>query len=170
MTIDDPWDDGPDDDIWEALSQDSDYVPIFKFKDAGVEIGGDIDGPPQLVPLTEYKSDTPKLDKNGNPIMQILLVLATELRDDDDQDGRWRVYVDKPLMKSALLHALKDAGVRTLADGGRLWLKRIDDRQVGSGFAHDFNAKYTPPQGLGALPGTVGAGGKATEPDDEPPF
>jgi hypothetical protein len=164
------WNDNPDD-IWAALSQDSDYIPIFKFKDVDAEIEGDIDGAPELVPLTVYKSDTPKLDSDGNPVMQILLVLATELREDADHDGRWRVYIDKPLMKAAVLRAMKDAGVRALADGGRLWLKRIDDRRVSSGgSAHDFDAKYTRPQKAGESAGAAEIGETAATPDDQPPF
>ena len=118
-----------------------------------------------------YKSDTPKLDSNGNPVMQVLVVLATDQREDADHDGHWRVYIDKPLMKAAVLRALKDADVRTLADGGRLWLKRVSDRHVGGGgSAHDFIAKYTPPQGSGGSAGTAEAAKSATSPDDEPPF
>jgi hypothetical protein len=167
---DDPWDDSPDQDIWEALSQDSDYVPIFKFKDEDAEIEGDIVGAPELLPLTQYKSETPKLDSNGRQIMQVLIVLVTERREDADHDGRWRVYIDKPLMKAAVLRALKDGGVRTPAEGGRLWLKRVSDRQVGGGSAHDFIAKYTPPQGSGGQPVAAGTGKSATSPDDESPF
>jgi hypothetical protein len=164
---DDPWDDNPDEDIWEALSQDSDYVPIFKFKDEDAEVEGDIDGAPEVLPLTAYKSDTPKLDRSGRQIMQVLVVLATERREDADHDGRWRVYIDKPLMRAAVLRALKDAGVRSLADRGRLRLKRIADRRVSSGgSAHDFDATYTPPQGSR----TAEVGETATKPDDEPPF
>jgi hypothetical protein len=166
----DPWADNTGEDIWEALSQDNDYIPIFKFKDVDLEIDGDIDGVPELVPLTEYKSDTPKLDSNGNPVKQVLLVLATEQREDAGHDGRWRVYIDKPLMRAAVLRALKDAGVRTLAEGGRLWLKRVSDRQVGGGSAHDFIAKYAPPQGSGEQPSAAATGKSATSADDEPPF
>jgi hypothetical protein len=167
---DDPWD-NPDDDIWEALSQDSDYVPIFKFKDVDAEIEGDIAGAPELVPLTAYKSETPKLDKSGRQVMQVLVVLATEQCEDEDHDGRWRVYIDKPLMRAAVLRALKDASVRSPADGGRLWLKRVGDRHVSSGgSAHDFIAKYTPPQGLDERPSAGETGETATNPDDEPPF
>jgi hypothetical protein len=166
---DDPWD-NPDDDIWEALSQDSDYVPIFKFKDEDAEIEGDISGAPEQVPLTEFKSDTPKRDKNGRQVMQVLVVLATDQCDDDNPDGLWRVYIGKPLMRKAVLRALKDAGTRTLADGGRLWLKRTRDRHVsGGGSAHDFIAKYTLPQGLGKPSGTAGEEPAANS-DDEPPF
>jgi hypothetical protein len=99
-------------------------------------------------------------------VKQVLLVLVTDQREDADHDGRWRVYIDKPLMKAAVLRALKDADVRTLADGGRLWLKRVGDRHVGGGSAHDFIAKYTPPRGSR----TAEVGETATKPDDEPPF
>jgi hypothetical protein len=168
---DDPWDDSADQDIWEALSQDSDYVPIFKFKNEDAEIEGDITGAPELLPLTQYKSETPKLDSNGNPVMQVLVVLATDRREDADHDGRWRVYIDKPLMKAAVLRALKDANVRTLEPGGRLWLKRVSDRHVSSGgSAHDFIAKYTPPRGAGTPPGAGEIGETAAESDDAPPF
>jgi hypothetical protein len=165
-----------DDEIWEALSQDSDYVPIFRFKEPGDEIEGDLVGAPKTEPLTEYKSDKPKLDSDGKQVMQVVLVLATEQREDDTDDGQRRVYLDKPLQRAAVMRALKDAGVRRFEDGGHFWMKFTGYRQMGGGSAYDFDAKYTVPQrsggpiGDGVL-GETGSGeevGPAT--DDEPPF
>ena len=59
--------------------------------------------------------------------MQVLLVLATEQLQDDDHDGKWRVYVDKPLMKQALFDAVKASGAIDVAVGDEI----IDYKFIG---------------------------------------
>jgi hypothetical protein len=115
-------------------------VPIFKFKNVGDQIKGALAELPKLLPLTEFNSTEPKLDADGNPEMQLLLVLTVG-------EGRQRVYIDKPLLREALWGALKDAGVDELAIGGIIEIVRIDDVKCqNGGFAHNFYIVYSPPQ------------------------
>ncbi len=134
--------------IWDALSSESDFAPIFKFNNPGDRIGGVIVEEPRTFPLTEYGSREPKVGKDGKPVMQILLTLATEVTADENHDGKWRVYIDKPLMKSAVIRALKAAGAPTLEVGGEVTVTFTGLRDTrGGGTAKDFTAEYTAPDG-----------------------
>lgn len=155
------------DEIWDALSSEGDFSPIFKFTDPGDRIKGIIVEPPTTLPLTEYNSDKVKHDADGNPVMQVLLLLATEQRADENHDGRWRVYLDKPLLKAAVLRGLKDAGASSLEVGGELSIEFTGWRQTGGFSAKDFTAKYFSVQQSGPI-GTGELG--ETTADDEPPF
>lgn len=145
--------------IWDALASESDFAPIHKFTEPGDQIGGVIVEEPKTLPLTEYGSREPKIGQDGKPVMQILLTLATEVSADENHDARWRVYLDKPLLKSAVARALKAAGSQTLAVGDQLTVTFTGIRETrGGGSAKDFTAEYTPaapcddgPMGTGEL-------------------
>lgn len=131
-------------DIWDALGG-SDNSPIFKFANPGDKVKGIIVEPPVTLPLKEYKSDQPKIGADGKPVMQVLLILATDQPLDDDHDGRYRVYVDKPGMKSAVKRALTSADVMSLDVGGELELEFTDYQETRSGVqAKAFVAIYAP--------------------------
>ena len=135
-------------DIWDALSTESDFSPIFKFINECDRIKGLIVEEPRTFPLTEFNSKEPKIGPDGKTVMQILLVLATEQAADADHDGRWRVYIDKPLLKAAVLNALKAAGVLTLGVGGEISIEFVGLRETrGGGSAKDFTVTYTAPPG-----------------------
>ena len=132
-------------DILDALSSEDDFSPIFKFTNAGDHVKGVIVEEPKTFPVNEYQTTTPKVGADGKPVMQVLLVLATDQPADDTHDGRWRVYLDKPLMKLAVRKALKDAGDCTLEVGGELSLEFTGYRETrGGGSAKEFTAKYSP--------------------------
>lgn len=141
------------DTIMQALSSDSgDFAPIFKFVNPGDSISGVIIDDPVTLPLTAFGSNEPKIGKDGKPVMQIMVVLATEQLKDENHDGRWRVYIDKPLMKAAVRDALKVAGASTLQCGGDLGMTHTGFKQLSNGQAKDFTAKYElPPEDGGPL-------------------
>ncbi|MFM8600167.1 MAG: hypothetical protein ACKOB8_14375 [Mycobacterium sp.] len=119
------------DNIWDALSSDSgDFAPIFKFTNPGDSINGVIIEDPVTLPLTAYGTTEPKIGKDGNPVMQIMLVLATDQLKDESHDGRWRVYIDKPLFKAAVRDALKAAGQRAAWPEGAAVLMRIGTDEI----------------------------------------
>lgn len=126
-----------DSEIRKFLS--SGRTPIFKHKGVGDRIRGAIAEPPKLLPLTQFGSTEPKLDSDGNPVMQLLLVLIVG-------EGKQRVYVDKPLMREKLGRAIEDSGADDLAVGGVVEIVRVDDVKCqNGGTAHDFEVTYTPP-------------------------
>jgi len=142
--------------IWDALDAEGDYAPIFKFANPGDTITGRIVEKPKTIPLNAYGTREPKIGPDGKPVYQLLVVLATEHHADQDHDGRWRVYVDKPLMKKAVAGALREAQAADLTVGGTLTVTHtgmVDTR--GGGTAKDFTATYNPPDpehvGVGEL-------------------
>lgn len=141
------------DTILEALSSDSgDFAPIFKFVNPGDSITGELVDDPVTLPLNAFGTTEPKIGKDGNPVMQIMAVLDTEQLKDENHDGQWRTYIDKPLMKAAVLKALKLAGASTLQRGGRLTITHTGMKQLGNGQAKDFTATYElPPEDGGPL-------------------
>lgn len=143
--------------VWDALSGDSDFSPIFRFAEAGDRISGVIVEEPKLLPLTEYKSTEPKIGPDGKPVMQIMVVLASEQAQDDNHDGRWRVYLDKPLLKAAVKRALVAADVETLEIGGEITITFVGLRETRSGgAAKDFTVEYSAAEGFGD--GPIGRG------------
>jgi hypothetical protein len=134
--------------VMDALASESDFSPIKKFLEPGDSITGIIVEEPRTFPLTEYNSKEPKIGNNGKTVMQILLVLATDQAADADHDGRWRVYLDKPLLKSRSLKAVKSAGASTLAVGGEITITYVGLVETrGGGSAKDFTVTYSPPPG-----------------------
>jgi hypothetical protein len=119
-------------------------TPIFKHKNIGDQIKGIIADPPKLLPLTQFGSSEPKVDDDGKPVMQLLLVLTVG-------ETKQRVYIDKPLMREKLWRAIEDSGADDLEVGGIVEIVRIDDVKCQSGgTAHDFEVTYEPPDSEGA--------------------
>lgn len=106
---------------------------------------------------TDYTTKEPKTYKDGNPIMQAVVLLQTEDRADDDDDGQRTLYVNKTRMKRAIQKALKEAinpatgqpGVGDLQIGGVLtiWMTGTEASQGGGSPAKTFQASYSPPVG-----------------------
>ena len=69
---------------------------------------------------TDFKTKEPAVYPDGNPVMQAVVVLQTELHDDEDDDGQRTVYVNKTRMKKAIKRALAEAGGGDLQIGGML--------------------------------------------------
>lgn len=119
----------------------------------------------QMVPYlesqqTDYTTKEPKTYKDGNPVMQVTVLLQTDERLDDDDDGQRTVYVNKTRMKRAIQKALRDAGQGDLAIGGVLtiWMTGTEAAAGGGSPAKMFQASYIPPAGgLSVAPAPVAA-------------
>jgi hypothetical protein len=97
----------------------------------------------------------PKFYKDtGNPMMQVVITLLTDLRDDDDDDGLRSVYA-KGQMLNAIRTAVVKAGAKGIADGGQLVVRYTGDAaptQKGFNGAKQYIAKYEPPTFVTELP------------------
>lgn len=74
---------------------------------------------------TEFGTGVPRTYDDGNPMMQLVVTLQTDQREDDEDDGRRNVYVkgakkDPQSGTGALIAALTAAGATDLAEGGTL--------------------------------------------------
>jgi hypothetical protein len=123
-----------------------------KFANVGDVVEGTIAAPPTLRQQTDIKTKELKYWKNGDPIMQLVVQLQTDQRDDADDDGIRNLYVSGGFKRASLQKAVADA-VRAakapgLAVGGRLAVKFTGEEppvERGMDPAKLYQAKYTPP-------------------------
>lgn len=83
-------------------------------------------------------------------VTQLVLTLQTSMRDPkiDDDDGQRRVYIKGRRFDTAIRDALKRAGAKKLAEGGRLRVRFTDwdpESQNPKNPAKMYVAKYEPP-------------------------
>lgn len=116
----------------------------------------------------------PKYWKNGDPMMQLQVVLETNYRDptDSGDDGRRALYVSSPGMKNAIRDAVKAAGAKDLEPGGELAICWIENGEQPANKAYNppkiYKAQYKAPDAgsadflgtaAGATPADPWAGG-----------
>lgn len=97
----------------------------------------------------DYKTGQPKWwdDQKSQPMMQLRIVLATDERDGDDDNGHRAIYV-KGNMQQAVRDAIKAAGAEKIEEGGTLAVQ-----YYGNGTTTDpkmnppklYKAQYKPP-------------------------
>lgn len=171
-------------------------APSFKFAAIGSGLIGTVVSQKRAF-VTEMGTQDPKLDKNGNKQAQLNVVLQTKLTNWDkvyktptDEDGTelpgsedtgLRAIYVKHRMIDAVSAALKEAGVKALATGGTLGVKKTGETPTkwANGIP-DYAAKYTAPEASDEFfadeDGTESAKPVAkpkpapVAADDEPPF
>lgn len=92
----------------------------LKFPTPGTSYTGIVNAEPYEEQQKEYGSDRPATYPNGDPKMQILVNLDTQLREEADDDGRRTLYVTSAKMKRAIFDAISAAGVDDIKVGGTL--------------------------------------------------
>lgn len=142
-----------------------------KFEQIGQEIGGRIVAEPELRQQTEYKTEKPKFWDNGDPVMQLVVKVQTDLREDGDDDGVRAFYIrggfKRATTQKAVADACRAAGTQGLSMGGELFIKLESIDGTGQDAPKSWSARYTPPVvGAGFLnaepPTTAGAPPTAT--------
>jgi len=96
---------------------------------------------------TDIKTGTPRTWDNGDPMMQLVVTLHTDERDDEDDDGNRTLYI-KGQMQKAVQDAVRKSGARGLAEGGRLGVKFVstaEPKQRGFNGAKQYAAQYEAP-------------------------
>lgn len=162
------------------------------FKAIGTVVTGTITEEPVLVQQTEFGNGTPKVDKNGRPIMQMIVSVQTDLRSWDgaikpptdengipkppsDDTGLRTLWV-KFKLRDAIADALRKAGAKGLAVGGKLAVAYTADSTFNGFSVKEYQAKYEAPV---ATAGTdFFGGGQASAPvappaksfETDPPF
>ena len=141
------------------MSTDTTYDPnailmgggkSFSFAAIGDKIAGTvtaIDAQPQ----TDIQTGEVKRWKDGNPMMQVIVTLDTEIAEDAGDDGARRVYLkgSRPdTSLGAVRTAVKAAGASKIEVGGTLAIAYTGDgepTQRGYNPPKQYQAKYTPP-------------------------
>ncbi|AYV29658.1 hypothetical protein EES41_23360 [Streptomyces sp. ADI95-16] len=89
-----------------APSAPTNYV---KFTNPGDSVAGYVEEVGAPYPVTEYKTDKPKLDSKGNPVMQVRVILATDQSAGQGDDGRRSLFVSGWRMTTAIGDAMRRA-------------------------------------------------------------
>lgn len=101
-----------------------------KFPEVGTVARGTIAATPQTRQATKIGTGEPEVYPSGDPVIEVLITLQTDEREDDTDDGKRTVYASRRLWG-----AVKQA---VLAAGGKL--------EVGGTLAVEYYADGEPPQ------------------------
>jgi hypothetical protein len=149
-------------------------APTAKFPTPGTVIGGRITEPPTLEQQRDIKSGEKKFWADGDPMMQLVVTVQTDLRDPalEDDDGKRRIFI-KGQMKNAVSDAVRQAGARGLEVGGTLHVRYTHDGQAkerGMSPPKQYVAKYETAASieLGAWGGTPATAAPAAPPAQVP--
>lgn len=107
----------------------------FKFEAEGDTVKGTIVNL-EMQQQRDFKTNELKVWDDGKPMMQLRLVLATDLHENDDDNGQRAVYV-RGQMQQAVREAIKNAGATSIEEGGTLAVKYEGD---GTASNPKFNA------------------------------
>jgi len=146
----------------------------LKFQTPGTSYTGKVTSEPVEQQQTEYGSDRPATWPSGEPKMQILVNLETQLQEEPDDDGRRTLYVTSPKMKRAIFDAISNAGADDLKVGGMLTITFTGTDPNSKNPANPaklYTASYVPPApGTGSTfaPAAAPAQQAATAP--QPPY
>jgi hypothetical protein len=118
------------------------------FPRIGTIVAGEVLSEPKTQEVTDMVTKDVKRFKNGDPMMQVLITIQTELRDPDDpeDDGVRTVYAKNKMLK-AIGQAMRTAKVKAIEPGGFLEIGYIGDGPKGDMPIPPklFEARYTPP-------------------------
>lgn len=120
----------------------------FKFDQHGAVAKGTVVSL-EMQQQRDIKSGQPKWwdDAKTQPMMQLRVVLETEERDGEDDDGHRAIYV-KGQMQAAVRDAIKAAGATTIEEGGTLAVQYVKDgtaTTIGFNPPKEYAAQYKPP-------------------------
>lgn len=121
-------------------------VQSAKFDKPGTVVKGIIDDF-QLRDQTDFATGKVKTWDDGNPMKQLVVTLRTDERENEDDDGRRRIYI-KGQMQQAVREAVQKAGADGLGIGGELAVKYVKDgeaKQRGWNPPKVYAARYTVP-------------------------
>ena len=131
----------------------------WKDNPVGHTVIGTIVDQPKAEQMKKYESEELDFWPSGDPKMQIVVTVQTDLRDpaDANDDGKRRLHISPRMMKP-VREAVQRASAPGLAIGGRIAVRRTGGTGA-TGSPFEFAAEYAPP----ALdPGSLMGNGSAT--------
>ncbi len=119
-------------------------VKSAKFDILGTVVMGAITEPPKAQQMKKYQSEELDFWPSGDPKMQIIVTLQTDLREDAEDDGRRNLFI-VPRMMHVVRDAVRKVHAPGLEVGGRLIVKWISGTGQGAGNPKEYAAEYTRP-------------------------
>jgi len=119
-----------------------------KFANIGDRIVGTINGAPYERQQTKFNTQDPAFWPNGDPMMQILVPLQTQMREDANDDGERTLYVASKNMRKAIGDAIRESGASDLLPGGVLTVQYVGNDPASKNPqnpAKMYTAQYTAP-------------------------
>ena len=130
-------------------------VKSAKFEKPGSKVSGTIARKPELQQQRDFDSGKPLTWDDGQPRQQVKVILATAERDDEEDNGERALYLKGGLLKSVQA-AIKAAGEKGLAVGGKLAVKYTKDGEKKGKLNPPklYVAKYEAPDPMAAAAAT----------------
>jgi hypothetical protein len=122
-----------------------------KFDNVGdTVVGHVVDAQPRQD--VDFRTKLPSTWEDGRPKMILVVTLQTDEQDSDEDDGMRKVYA-RGAMLQAINAAVRRAGVRGLAYGGKLGIKFTGTEPTNMGSPKKlYSAKYEPPVEMVSIP------------------
>lgn len=124
------------------------------FPTIGTTVSGRIVATPEVRQQTNPQDNSPKFFKNGDPMMQLVVRVATDERNLQDlTDDGTRAFYIKANMLNAVREAVRKAGAKGLEVGGTLSVTYVaDGEKTNPAFNAPklYTAVYQPPTGQAA--------------------
>lgn len=121
-------------------------VTSAKFEQIGDTLKGVIEAA-EVRAQTDIKTGEVKTYRDGNVMKQLVLTIQSDQYDDDEDDGMRRVFV-KGQMAQMLREAVRNAGVKGIANGGKVGVKFVSELAPDTrGFSptKQYQVYYVPP-------------------------
>lgn len=126
-----------------------------KFDVIGSSIQGTVKSEPRERQQTKFGTQDLAFWPNGDPMMQVLVDLQTDRREDPTDDGERTLYVASKNMKRAISDAIRAAGATDLMVGGVLTVQFVGNDPASKNPqnpAKMYAAQYTAPSTAFAQP------------------
>jgi hypothetical protein len=100
----------------------------------------------QMFQQRDFKTKVLKFWDDGNPMMELQVLLATKDADDAEDEGLRRLYV-RGRMQTAIAAAIRKVGAGGLRPGGKLVVKYLKDGEAAKGMSAPklYQARYEAP-------------------------
>lgn len=144
-------------------------VKSAKFEKPGATVKGTIARKPELQTQRDFDKGTPLTWDDGSPRQQIKVVISTDARDDDEDNGERALYLKGGLLK-AVQAAVKAAGAKGIEPGGKLIVKYTKDGEKKGKLNPPklYVAKYEAPDPAAIVAEAEAKGGEsAADPDED---
>ena len=120
------------------------------FQEVGDSVVGFISRPPEVQQQRDFETGELKIWSDGNPMMQLRVILSTDQRDPEDaEDTGERAVFIRGNMQRAVAQAVRAASAPGLEVGGKLLIEYVaDGKAARRGFNPPkvYEAKYRAPE------------------------